>query len=133
MSSPEILVVLPTLGDRLESLAETLRAIDRQRDDVDLTLVVVAPATATAARTLSRRHGAVLVDDPGTGISEAINCGLRARNSETFYAWMGDDDLFRAGGLLALRSILMSQCGQRQNYLGITQGDCPIKTEYGSS
>lgn len=103
----DILVVLPTLGDRLDTLAETLSAIDAQRSDVDLTLVVVAPAKATAARTLAKKHGAVIVDDPGTGISEAINCGLRARTTEHFYAWMGDDDLFRPGGLRTLRDILM--------------------------
>ncbi len=109
MRSADILVVLPTLGDRLETLAETLQAIDAQRADVDLTLVVVAPTTAEAARALSKRHGAVLVDDPGTGISEAINCGLRARTNETLYAWMGDDDLFRPGGLHTLREILMQR------------------------
>lgn len=107
MSTADILVVLPTLGDRLETLGETLQAIDTQRADVDLTLVVVAPIAATAARTLAKKHGAKLVDDPGTGISEAINCGLRARTSESYYAWMGDDDLFRPGGLKALREILL--------------------------
>lgn len=106
VAKADILVVLPTLGDRLDTLAETLLAVDAQRNDVDLTLVVVAPEKATAARTLAKKHGAVIVDDPGTGISEAINCGLRARTSETFYAWMGDDDLFRPHGLRTLRDIL---------------------------
>jgi glycosyltransferase involved in cell wall biosynthesis len=109
VSTADILVVLPTLGDRLETLGETLQAIDAQRADVDLTLVVVAPTAATAARALAKKHGAKLVDDPGTGISEAINCGLRARTTETFYAWMGDDDLFRPGGLGTLRGILMQR------------------------
>jgi GT2 family glycosyltransferase len=109
VSTADILVVLPTLGDRLDTLSETLRAIDVQRTDVDLTLVVVAPTTAKAARALAKKHGAKLVDDPGTGISEAINCGLRARTTETFYAWMGDDDLFRPGGLGTLRGILLKR------------------------
>ena len=109
MSTADILVVLPTLGDRLDTLAETLDAIDVQRADVDLTLVVVAPTSARAARTLAKKHGAVIVDDPGTGISEAINCGLRARTHEAFYAWMGDDDLFRPHGLRTLRDILLAR------------------------
>jgi len=105
----DILVVLPTLGDRLDTLAETLKTIDEQRADASLTLVVVAPASAKDARKLAAKHSAVLVDDPGTGISEAINCGLRARDGEEFYAWMGDDDLFRIHGLSTLQSILRAQ------------------------
>jgi glycosyltransferase involved in cell wall biosynthesis len=106
MPDPAVLVILPTLGDRLDSLEETLRSVDAQRADIDVTLVVVAPAAASAARELATRHGAVVVDDPKTGISDAINRGLAARNGETFYAWIGDDDLFRPGGLARLRSIL---------------------------
>ena len=106
MPNGPILVILPTLGDRLETLEETLHAVDEQRSDVDLTLVVVAPATATAARELAARHGAVLVDDPKEGISAAINRGLAARTDESFYAWIGDDDLFRPHGLATLKSLL---------------------------
>lgn len=109
MRKADILVVLPTLGDRLDTLAETLKTIDEQRADVSLTLVVVAPASAKDARKLAAKHSAVLVDDPGTGISEAINCGLRARDGEEFYAWMGDDDVFRVHGLSTLQSILQDQ------------------------
>lgn len=106
MPAPEILVVLPTLGDRLETLEETLNAVEAQRADVDLTLVVIAPPGATAARELSARFGAVVVDDPKAGISTAINRGLDARTGEAFYAWIGDDDLFRPGGLKRLRELL---------------------------
>lgn len=101
-----ILVVLPTLGDRLETLQETLETIETQRKTVSLRLVVVAPASAVKARELSMKFGAEVVDDPKTGISEAINCGIRVRNEEEFYAWMGDDDLFRPGGLAKLQSLL---------------------------
>lgn len=107
-SDPDILVVLPTLGDRIDTLAETLASIDAQRTQVSLTLVVVSPPGATEARALAKRHSAVLVDDPKRGISEAINCGIAARTTERFYAWMGDDDLFRPGGLHTLRELLLS-------------------------
>lgn len=106
MSGAEILVVLPTLGDRIDTLTETLQAIAVQRQDVRLSLVVVTPVRAKVARALALEYGAILVDDPGTGISEAINCGLQARRGETFYAWMGDDDLFRPGGLRNLQDLL---------------------------
>ena len=109
MSDPEVLVVLPTLGDRIDSLRETLASIEVQRAKVTLTLVVVAPPGAIEARELAASAGAVVVDDPRAGISAAINCGLAARTTECFYAWIGDDDLFRPGGLGTLRSILDSQ------------------------
>lgn len=106
MVNADILVVLPTLGDRLDSLVETLEAVDEQRRDVELTLVVVTPPSAHEARALAQKFGATLVDDPKTGISAAINCGLAARTSESLYAWIGDDDLFRPGGLGLLKGIL---------------------------
>lgn len=106
MNKAEILVVLPTLGDRLDTLAETLESIDLQRKDVELTLALVSPVGALEARKLAKKHGAILVDDPKVGISEAINAGLRARTTETFYAWMGDDDLFRPGGLKLLKELI---------------------------
>lgn len=105
-SSPRILVVLPTLGDRLDTLTETLNAIHDQRAEVSLHLVVVAPAAASAARAIAMSFGATIIDDPKTGISEAINCGIDARRGEEFYAWMGDDDLFRPGGLFRLQKLL---------------------------
>jgi len=106
VSAGKVLVVLPTLGDRLETLEETLGTIDSQREDLDLTLALVLPASATAAAELGRAHGAVIVDDPKRGISHAINAGIAIATDELFYAWMGDDDMFRPGGLLALRTLL---------------------------
>lgn len=105
-NSARILVVLPTLGDRLVTLRETLEAIEAQKQEVSLRLVVVAPASAHQARALATSFGATLVDDPKTGISEAINQGIDARDSEEYYAWIGDDDLFRPGGLLLLQKLL---------------------------
>lgn len=102
----QILVVLPTLGDRLDTLQETLETIEEQRMSSSLRLIVVAPASANAARELALKYGAEVVDDPKTGISEAINCGIRVRNGEEFYAWMGDDDLFRPQGLRKLQNLL---------------------------
>lgn len=106
MTDPEVLVVLPTLGDRIDTLRETLASVAAQRADVALTLVVVAPEGAEAARELAASMGAVVVDDPKTGISAAINCGLDVRTVEKYYAWIGDDDLFRPGGLAKLRQLL---------------------------
>lgn len=102
----KVLVVLPTLGDRLDLLAITLKTVDQQRRDLDLTLAVIIPPTATEARALAEQHGALLIDDPRTGLTGAINAGIEARTDEEFYAWIGDDDLFRPGGLARLRELL---------------------------
>lgn len=102
----KILVVLPTLGDRIDTLKETLLTIQAEAKVVDLRLIVVAPTSAIEAKKLAVKMGAQVVDDPKTGISEAINCGIRTREGEEFYAWMGDDDLFRPEGLLKLKLLL---------------------------
>lgn len=112
------MVVLPTLGDRIETLRETLVSVDQQRQDVDLNLVVVSPENATEARELALSFGATLVNDPSQGISRAINVGLEARNSEEFYAWIGDDDVFREGGLSKLLELLKSNPSAVVSYGG---------------
>lgn len=104
--SGKVLVVLPTLGDRLELLATTLETVKQQRESVDLTLAVIIPPAATEARALAESYGAVLIDDPRQGLTGAINAGIEARTDEEFYAWIGDDDLFRPGGLARLRGLL---------------------------
>lgn len=119
MRGGRILVVLPTLGDRVEMLEETLKSVDGQRAQVDLTLVVIAPEEATAAKELARRYAAVVVDDPREGISTAINRGLGAATTEEYYAWIGDDDLFRPGGLALLRSMI-----ERAEDIVVAYGGC---------
>jgi len=101
-----VLVVLPTLGDRPAYLEETLRTVDAERAQVDLTLVVVLPTGAAEARSIAQAHQAVIIEDPRHGISEAINAGIRAATTEEYYAWIGDDDLFRPGALTHLRDLL---------------------------
>lgn len=102
----ELLVVLPTLGDRLEYLKHTLDSVAARREEIPLTLAVVSPPSAVEARALARSYGAVLVDDPKTGISAAINKGLEVRRGERYYAWIGDDDVFLPGGLTLLKGML---------------------------
>lgn len=106
MTAAEVLVVLPTLGDRLDTLRLSIESVNQQRAHLELTLVVVAPPRALEARVMAESMGAVIVDDPKEGISAAINCGLAARSTEKYYAWVGDDDLIRPGGLALLRSLI---------------------------
>lgn len=110
--------MLPTLGDRLDTLRETLESIEKQKQEVDLRLVIVVPKEALSAREMAQQAGATIVDDPYLGISHAINIGIDARDGEEFYAWMGDDDLFRPNGLWELQKLLDDNPGAIVAYGG---------------
>lgn len=109
VGNPRVLVVIPTLGDRLDTLSAALESVTAQRESMPLTLALVCPAGATEARKLGSAHGAILVSDTGSGISDAMNLGLAVRTTEEFYAGLGDDDLFRPGALRLLVDILDSR------------------------
>lgn len=99
MNNAEVIVVLPSLGEREDLFKQSLESIDLQRQNVSLNLVVVLPENAKKARQLADEFGAHIVDDPGRGLSAAINAGLSVSSGEKYYAWMGDDDLFEEGAL----------------------------------
>jgi len=104
-----LLVVLPTLGDRLEFLEATLQSCKELAEHVPTTVAMVVPARAEPARGLGRHYGAVLIDDPGTGMADAVNAGLERRTTEDFYVWVGDDDELVPAGVLALMRGLEEQ------------------------
>ena len=104
---PTVVVVVPTLGERTETLAESLASV-RAQEGVDTHLVVVVPEDAHDARRIAGEHGATLVDDPRRGLSAAVNAGIAARLGEEFYAWLGDDDLLAPNGLATLSGLLLA-------------------------
>jgi glycosyltransferase involved in cell wall biosynthesis len=126
MSCPTVLVVVPTLGERLDTLEESLASVRAQRG-VDVHLVVVVPPAAEQARATAARHGATVVDDNRTGLSGAVNTGIAARRGdEELYAWLGDDDLLLPGGLATLAGLLRGTDGAVVAY-----GACPYIDERG--
>jgi hypothetical protein len=106
----KVLMVIPTLGDRIELLRETLHSIrDQQPTAPDL--VVVCPAKNTAARALAAEFGAAWADDP-RGLSAAVNVGFGlAQPQHRYLTWMGDDDLLRPGSLAASTAALEADAG----------------------
>ena len=100
-----MLVVLPTLGTRLDTLATALHSV-REQADVDVRVVVVVPRDRADARALVTQAGAEVVDDPGRGLSAAVNAGVAARLDEELFAWLGDDDLLEPRGLRTLVTLL---------------------------
>ena len=100
-----VLVVLPTLGERTETLAESLQSA-RSQAGVHVRIVVVAPKSAIEARAIAERFGASVVDDPQRGLSAAVNAGIGALAGECYYAWLCDDDTLSQGGLAELCNLL---------------------------
>jgi hypothetical protein len=99
-----ILLVVPTLGKRIEYLTQTLDSAFSQGVAVDV--VVVLPAGAAQARDLATSYGADLLDDPGS-LSAAVNAGLAGASPQHVYGnWIGDDDLLAPGSLAATTAAL---------------------------
>jgi GT2 family glycosyltransferase len=93
-------MVVLTLGQRDEFLAQTLASI-RSQDSEPADIVVVVPPGATGARLLANDANAVVLDDPGS-FGAAVAAGLAAASSRHVYMnWIGDDDLLAEGALAA--------------------------------
>jgi GT2 family glycosyltransferase len=104
-AAARVLLVIPTLGRRVDLLRQTLESIRDQvphRADV----VIVCPPAAAEAVALAAEFGARVVADPG-GMTAAINAGLaEAQPGHEYFNWIGDDDLLTAGSLAATVSAL---------------------------
>ena len=102
----DVLVVLPTLGTRNDRLRRALASIDQQRQDITITVALVVPRDADEARAIGAEHGALIVDDPGRGMSAAMNAGRGVATTERATIWLGDDDEYQPGGLATLFGLL---------------------------
>ena len=101
---PEILIVLPTLGQRPDYLELTLKSIREQSVPADI--VVVAPEPQSLIAELSTRYGCELLPDPGSQTA-AINLGVKsAREHHKFVNWIGDDDTLTVNSLERTSSAL---------------------------
>jgi GT2 family glycosyltransferase len=102
VSTPAVLVVLPTLGDRLKFLKRALQTCSELNELIPTTVLVVVPPASGPARQAAHDAGAVVVDDPGTGMANAVNVGLQVTSTEEFYVWLGDDDELVPSGVADL-------------------------------
>jgi len=127
MAEPKLLVVLPTLGTRLDLLAEALDSCVDVAQSVPLTVVVIVPKDASKARQLAKNAGARIINDPGTGMSAAVNAGLASATSERYYVWVGDDDRLVARGIAGLVDEL-----EKDDNAVVAHGQCHYITHSGS-
>ena len=101
MNTVSVMVVLPTLGERLESLALALESCATFPAHIEPTIVVVVPEGATPARQLALRHDAIVINDPGSGMADAISAAIATREDQKYYIWVGDDDVLVGAGIAA--------------------------------
>lgn len=104
LTQPRVLLVVATLGKRVEYLRQTLTSIRTQ--SVPSTIVIVAPTANEAVATVAGEFDCLLVPDPGS-LPAAINAGVaRAWSDHEFVSWLNDDDLLEPGSLEATTKLL---------------------------
>ena len=100
-----ILVVIPTLGQRLQTLGRTLASI-RAQGDVAVDALLVAGTRTAELTAVADRHRAGILVHPGN-ISAAVNAGFaQARDTHRYACWLGDDDMLRPGALARASALL---------------------------
>ena len=105
--SSKVGIVVPTLGNRPDYLRQCLESI---RLAGDAYVVLVAPSTFDVK--LLKNAGLVdlFVEDPKTGLPEAINTGIQALPKQVeFVNWLGDDDFLAVGSLRLTSQVLESE------------------------
>lgn len=127
MKTVSVMVVLPTLGNRLESLETALASCATLPASVSPTVTVVVPTAAAAAREIALRHGAALVDDPASGMANAINAAIATRTEEKYYIWLGDDDVLLGPGIARAVEAL-----EHQSDAVVALGHCEYIDESGN-
>lgn len=90
-------IVVPTLGTRPDFLKQNLQSI---RAAGEAFVALVAPANFEFEPLLASGLIDKFIEDPNTGLANAINIGFSELPSEIeFMNWLGDDDLLTAGSL----------------------------------
>lgn len=113
-----VLVVIPTLGERLRTLETALSSV-RDQAGVIVDVLVVTKNTSKALESLAAQNGVEVMQHSGH-ISSALNAGFaRAGEGHRYLSWIGDDDMLRSGALWNASAIL-----ERHPKAVVCFGDC---------
>jgi hypothetical protein len=97
VNAPQIGIVVPTLGTRPDFLNQALSSI---RAAGECHIVIVAPDPEKIRMNYSEKLFDSVIEDPSSGLPQAINTGMRSMPASIKYAnWLGDDDLLTPGSL----------------------------------
>ena len=117
-NKPKVLIVLPTLGQRIDYLRKTLESIAQQPSDL-YDLVLIYPLKNNEVSDLAKQYSAVSVEDPGS-LSAALNAGIKvAKPHHIYISWIGDDDLLTQSSLR-----LTSEALDRNPSASVAFGNC---------
>jgi GT2 family glycosyltransferase len=98
-------MVIPTLGQRITLLRETLQSL-KDQDSCSFDTVMIFPLSNKDTTKLATEFGATVIDDPG-GLSAAVNAGIAQRQPwHQYIGWIGDDDLLSPNSLKTTSSAL---------------------------
>lgn len=101
----DVLLVIPSLGDRVDFLRQTIASMTSQ-EPRPLIRVVVPPGRMQAIAA-AREAGAEIMDDPGS-LPGAINLGMsNLPKGIEFVSWLGDDDALAPASLTLTRDALV--------------------------
>ena len=108
MTSPEIGIVVPTLGTRPEYLTQCLRSIRAAGSSL---IHIVMPLSVSLPPEVTSDLYDRVVADPGIGLAAAIHAGLVTFPEQVrFINWLGDDDLLKPEALdVALQALVADQ------------------------
>jgi glycosyltransferase involved in cell wall biosynthesis len=97
-SAPRVLVIIPTMGERIDFLRTCLKSL-RDQDPQPILRMVASEETFELLRNRVDLDGVEHVTDPGGGLSAAINAGFQNIQGIEFITWLGDDDTLTSGSL----------------------------------
>jgi glycosyltransferase involved in cell wall biosynthesis/GT2 family glycosyltransferase len=105
--SPDIAIVVPTLGLRTDYLRQSLTSL---RETGAGLLCVVSPKEVNLDELKAENLFDLRIDDAGDGLANAINRGFASLPEHIkFISWLGDDDLVEKDSLFNAREVMMSK------------------------
>ena len=119
-------IVIPTLGTRPNYLIQALTSI---RSAGECLIYVVTPQPQKLQSMLETNLYDKILLDPGTGLSSAIDYGLRAFPAYVNYTnWLGDDDLLVPDSITHALSII-----SKNEHISFVFGRCQYIDEDGKN
>ena len=104
--SSRVGIVVPTLGKRGKYLEQCLGSIRAAGNAYTL---LVSPSGFDASELRRADLIDAQVNDPGTGLSEAINLGIKSLPADVkFVNWLGDDDLLAQNSIELAKTTLQA-------------------------
>ena len=104
--SPEIAIVVPTMGLRMDYLHQSLTSLRASGAGL---LCIVSPKDVDLEELESAKLFDLRIDDAGDGLVSAINKAFVALPEHIkFISWLGDDDLVAKDSLYSARQVMES-------------------------